>query len=452
MVRIKNLSKIKIKKYMPSKEIIDSSPVSDISGTIDIPGDKSISHRALLLGAMAEGETTANGFLNGEDCIATMEALTCLGVRFELKDTDLKVISRGIKNFIPPRKELDLGNSGTGMRLLMGILSSAPFSSKLTGDSSLLSRPMERIAKPLRMMGARIKTSNGRPPVEITGSSKLKAISYSLPVSSAQLKSAILLASLSSEGLTKVTSPGISRDHTERMLKAMGIKIDCSDTISLLGPQKIKPSKLNIPRDFSSASFFIVAGLIGSERGILIPKVNVNDTRIGLLEILNNMGANLQILNKKKIGSEYIADIFVRKSNLKGVKVDSSLVSLSIDELPILFIAAAYAKGVTEVMGASELRYKESDRLSAMSRGLEEVGVRNEERQDGIIIYGGPIKGGTVNSFGDHRVAMSFIIAGIKAEGNLSVYNTKSIDTSFPNFVDTACRLGLKVGKRVSSI
>ena len=432
---------------MLKKESLVSSPVSDISGTVDIPGDKSISQRALCLGAMAKGTTTVSGFLLGQDCISTMEALSSFGVKFELEGTNLRIISRGLKNFTAPKKDLDLGNSGTGMRLLMGLLSSSTFSTRLSGDNSLSRRPMERLAEPLRLMGARIKTSNGCAPVEIIGSSHLKGINYDLPAASAQLKSAILLASLNSEGRTVIRSPGPSRDHTERMFKSIGIDLNYGIEVSIVGPQELSPSHLSVPKDFSSAAFFIVAGLLNSKDGVLIPEVNMNYTRIGLLKILENMGARFEISNKRKIGEESIADIFVKKTDLKGLTVDPSLISLSIDELPILFIAAACAEGITQITGAKELRFKESDRISAMSEGLKNLGVKTIEKDDGIVIYGGKIKEGIVDSLGDHRIAMSFVIAGMKSEGDIYINNTKNIDTSFPDFVDKANKLGLKVIK-----
>jgi 3-phosphoshikimate 1-carboxyvinyltransferase len=350
-----------------------------------------------------------------------------------------------------PKATLDLGNSGTAIRLLMGLLAGQSFDSTLTGDASLRQRPMERVAAPLRLMGARIATApGGRPPVVIGRAAQLRGIDYELPMASAQVKSALLLAGLGAEGATTVRSPGPSRDHTERMLQSMGVRLGLSadgarHTVTVNGPATLRGVEIRVPADFSSAAFFLVAGCLAARDGLLIKNVGINPTRIGLLTILRDMGATIELRNERNVGAEPVADLWVAQSELKGIVVAPELVPLAIDEFPILFIAAAAAKGETIVSGADELRKKETDRIAVMAEGLRTVGIEIEERPDGARIVGGRMRGGTVDSRGDHRIAMSFAVASLHARERIDILNTAEVATSFPGFLDVASQAGLRV-------
>jgi len=420
-------------------------PVTSVGGTIDAPGDKSISHRAVLLGAIANGRTIVRGFLRGEDCLATIAAMRALGVQVEDAGEALVIHGAGQAGLRCADTPLDLGNSGTALRLLAGILAAQPFDSVLTGDVSLRSRPMERIAEPLRAMGASIATTDGCPPLHLAGGKSLFGIDYALPVASAQIKSAVLLAGLWARGTTTVRSPGPSRDHTERMLRAMGVPIEqvSAGVVSLEGPAQLNGLEIDVPADFSSAAFFIVAGLLGAADGLLIRGVGINPTRTGLLDVLRNMGGHIELRNRAERGAEPVADIWVQRSDLHGVEVGGEAVALSIDELPVLFVAAACAQGRTVVTDAAELRYKESDRITVMAAGLRAVGIETEETPDGLIVDGGQMRGGVVESCGDHRVAMAFAVASLAADGPIEIRSTAEIATSFPNFTTTAASAGL---------
>ena len=428
-----------------------ASPVNRIGGRITVPGDKSISHRALMLGAIAEGTTTVRGFLASEDCLATQGALEAMGVAIKRREDSVIIDGVGPHGLRAPKAMLDLGNSGTGIRLLMGLLAGQPFDSTLTGDASLRKRPMERVAAPLREMGAQIATADGgRPPVVVRGGAKLRGIEYQLPMASAQVKSALLLAALSAGGTTTIRSPGPSRDHTERMLESMGVRLGraadgVGHTVSLAGPATLRGGQVLVPADFSSAAFFIVAGCLAARDGLVVENVGINPTRTGLLAILRQMGARIELRNERFVGTEPVADIEVLQSELSGVVVPPELVPLAIDEFPVLFIAAAAAKGTTAVSGAEELRKKETDRIAVMARGLKTVGVEVEERPDGARIVGGALRGGTVDSGGDHRIAMAFTIASVRASAPIEILNTAEVATSFPNFLDVARAAGLKV-------
>jgi 3-phosphoshikimate 1-carboxyvinyltransferase len=429
-----------------------AEPVESVGGTITVPGDKSISHRALMLGAIAEGPTLIHGFLDGADCLATRAALEALGVQiYKNALQPVRVDGVGLHGLRAASKVLDLGNSGTGIRLMAGLLAGQAFDSELTGDASLRQRPMERVAEPLRTMGARIETSDGKPPLRVRGGSSLKGIDYELPIASAQVKSALLLAALFAEGRTTLRSPGPSRDHTERMLTNMGVAVEQSSdghghTVSLAGPATLRGREISLPADFSSAAFFIVAGCIGAPDGLLIKNVGVNPTRTGLLTILREMGADIELEAERRLGAEPVADLFVRQSELRGIDVPPSLVPLAIDEFPILFVAAAAARGTTRVSGAEELRKKETDRLAVMAQGLAAVGIAVEEQPGGLAVSGGRVRGGTVDSHGDHRVAMAFAIASLIARAPIDILNTAEVATSFPSFLEVATDVGLKVG------
>jgi len=427
-------------------------PANRVGGRITVPGDKSISHRALMLGAVARGTTVVHGFLASEDCLATQAALESMGVAIERqRDGVVRIEGVGGRGLSAPRGTLDLGNSGTAIRLLMGLLAGQAFDSTLTGDASLRQRPMERVAAPLRQMGARIATSDGgRPPVAIHGGASLRGIDYELPMASAQVKSALLLAALYATGTTTVRSPGPSRDHTERMLESMGVRLEQSTegeghTVSLTCPGALRAREVLVPGDFSSAAFFIVAACLAARDGLTIENVGINPTRTGLLTILREMGAKIELRNERNLGAEPVADLHVVQSDLRGVVVPPELVPLAIDEFPILFVAAAAADGETVVSGAEELRKKETDRIAVMARALQAVGVEVEERPDGARIVGGDIRGGTVDSRGDHRIAMSFAVASVRASGPIDILGTAEVATSFPNFLEVATAAGLDV-------
>ncbi len=411
-------------------------PAALTSGTVTVPGDKSISHRALLLGAIAEGQTEVEGFLAGEDCLATLSALRALGVSIDnADDTTVRIDGVGLSGLNMPGKALDLGNSGTGMRLLAGLLCGQQFDNTLTGDDSLTSRPMQRIIEPLSMMGASIDSNDGKPPLVIHGGRVLTGIHYTLPVASAQVKSAILLAGLYARGETVVIEQAATRDHTERMLKAMGASVSAdSGNIQLQATERLEATSIKVPADLSSAAFVILATLIAKDAEVLITNVGVNPTRTGVMEILREMGGDISVENPQLVGEEPVADIRVRSSLLHGIAVDPSLVSRAIDEFPVLFVAASRAIGTTRFAGIGELRVKESDRISTMANGLRALGVNVDETDDGAEIHGGELSGGTVDSFGDHRIAMSFVIAATVANSEIRIRNIDAVDTSFPGF------------------
>jgi 3-phosphoshikimate 1-carboxyvinyltransferase len=431
-------------------------PVPGVSGTVRVPGDKSVSHRSLMLGSIADGVTEVRGFLESEDCLSTMKAMRALGVKIEqVGPQAVRVHGVGMKGLKQASHALDLGNSGTSMRLMTGLLSGQPFDSELIGDSSLMKRPMERAAKPLRQMGARIETLDGKPPVKIKGGASLTGIRYELPVASAQVKSAVLLAGLYAKGPTTVIEPAITRDHTERMLLSFGCRVDSAHgEVVLQPPAELKACSLEVPGDFSSSAFFMVAGSINPKQDavLTISGVGVNPTRTGLLDILALMGADLRVVNHRSAGAEPVADIEVRPAQLKGIHVPEHLVPLAIDEFPVLFVAAACAQGETMVTGAEELRVKESDRIAVMADGLKAMGVTCEVLPDGIRIQGNPsakvFSGGTVDSHGDHRIAMSFSVASLRAAAPIKILDVANVATSFPDFPGTAASAGLKVSVR----
>ena len=424
------------------------TPVSQVRGRIRVPGDKSISHRTLMLGGIASGVTEVSGFLASADCLATLEAQRRMGVRVDqLSPTQLRVQGVGKGGLAAPAGELDMGNAGTAIRLFMGLLAGQAFESTLTGDASLRKRPMERVAAPLRLMGARIDTQEGKPPVRILPVPQLHAIDYVLPMASAQVKSAVLLAALHADGTTRVAEPAPTRDHTERMLEGFGVSLRReAGQVWLTGGQTLTGTPIDVPGDFSSAAFFIVAGAIAGAAGFTIENVGVNPTRTGLLDILRLMGADIRVHPRAGAGAEPVADIEVRASDLRGIQVPEALVPLAIDEFPVLFVAAACASGETVVTGAAELRVKESDRLAVMAEGLTRLGIVNELLPDGIRIQGGGrFQGGTVDSHGDHRIAMSFAVASLCCDGPILVEDVENVGTSFPGFVQVAHAAGLEV-------
>lgn len=431
-----------------------SHPVKCIKGEIVVPGDKSISHRALIFGAIAEGTTTIKGFLDGEDCLATLNAFKSMGVSID-GPCDQEVVINGVGKYglVKPEGVIDCGNSGTSMRLLAGLLAAQSFDSELTGDESLLKRPMLRISKPLTQMGATISTQDGKPPIEITGGNQLSAIDYVMPEASAQVKSCILVAGMYAEGTTSITEKGISRDHTERMLKTFSYPIETyKNTIKIAANFECKGTNIIVPGDISSAAFFIVAATIIPGSDLLIRNVGVNPTRTGVIHILKDMGADITILNHRFYGEEPVADLRIKSAKLKGIIIDESMVPLAIDEFPILFIAASCAEGQTILHGARELRMKESDRIGAMAQGLEQLGIVTQVFDDGIQIDGGIVQGGEVDSLGDHRIAMSFAIAGAIAKQPITVTNCSNVATSFPDFVLTANSVDFRIEDVIDNV
>lgn len=404
-----------------------------------------------MLGSIAEGTTDVRGFLESEDCLATMKAMRALGVMVERPGAqEVRVHGVGLKGLRAAGHALDMGNSGTAMRLMVGLLSGQSFDSELIGDASLMQRPMERAAAPLRLMGANIATSDGKPPVKIARSAVLTGIHYDLPVASAQVKSAVLLAALYAQGATSVVEPAVTRDHTERMLLAFGCKVETADgKVTVTPPEQLHACSLEVPGDFSSAAFFLVAGCISQGTGLTIRGVGINPTRTGLLDILALMGADLRLVNHRSAGAEPVADIEVHPAQLKGIHVPEQLVPLAIDEFPALFIAAACAQGETIVTGAQELRVKESDRIAVMAEGLHALGVQCEVLPDGMRIRGRPqghaFSGGKVHSHGDHRIAMSFTVASLRAAAAIDIQDVANVATSFPGFIHTARAAGLNL-------
>ncbi len=423
-----------------------TSPGRRVAGDIRVPGDKSISHRAAILGAVAEGTTEIHGFLEGEDCLATLAALAAMGVRIERPGAGrVRIHGVGLGGLEAPPSALDLGNSGTSMRLLVGLLAGQGFDSILVGDASLMSRPMERVAAPLRRMGADVSTNEGRPPVTIQGGRTLRGEEHRLEVPSAQVKSALLLAGIQAQGRTLVREPGTSRDHTERMLGAFGVQVTRDGgAVAVEGRARLGAVPIDVPGDFSSAAFFIVAALIAGRNPLWIRNVGVNPTRTALIDILRMMGADIRLHLLAEIAGEPRADIEVFPGTLRGIVVPEALVPVAMDELPVLFAAAAVAEGETVVTGAGELRVKESDRLTAMAQGLTALGVGVENRPDGLRICGGAVGGGEVDCRGDHRIAMSFAVLGARARAPVVIDDVQNVATSFPGFAALARSAGLR--------
>ncbi len=436
-------------KTMQEKSIIYKVKAGGtVKGEIRVPGDKSISHRSIMLGSLAEGVTKIEGFLEGEDALATLQAFRDMGVVIEGPEEGCVTVNGvGLNGLEKPSGPLYVGNSGTSMRLLSGILAGQKFDSELTGDVSLTKRPMNRVANPLRDMGLTVDTAeNGRPPMKISGGASLKAIDYTMPMASAQVKSCVLLAGLYAEGKTSVTEPAPTRDHTERMLRGFGYQVNREgDTISLEAGGKLTGTNIDIPADISSATFFLVAAAITPGSDITLTHVGINPTRIGVINILRLMGTDLTLSNEREVGGEPVADINVKYAPLKGIRIPEDQVPLAIDEFPALLVAAACAEGETVLTGAEELRVKETDRIQAMADGLTILGIDCETTPDGIIVQGGQLKGGEVESFHDHRIAMSFTIAALRSSGDITVNNCANVATSFPNFTELAKSVGISL-------
>jgi len=430
--------------------IVDAGGV--LKGSIRVPGDKSISHRSIMFGALAEGVTKVSGFLNGEDNLATLNAFRSMGVNItEPKDGKLEITGVGMHGLQAPSSDIDVGNSGTSIRLLSGLLSGAiskkNFNVVLTGDSSLSTRPMKRVTDPLKLMGALVETNEkGTPPLNIHGGKTLTGIDYLMPMASAQVKSCLLLAGLYANGKTCVTEPAPTRDHTERMLRGFGYAVKSDNgTICLSGGGKLTATGIDIPADISSATFFMVGATIAEGSDITLEHVGINPTRIGIINILRLMGASIDVTNERDIGGEPVADIRVKSAKLKGINIPEDQVPLAIDEFPAIFVAASCATGETVLTGAEELRVKESDRIQVMADGLTILGIQAQSTKDGIRIQGGTIGSGHVESHGDHRIAMSFAMAALVANGPITIGNCANVATSFPSFIALANASGLSI-------
>lgn len=428
-------------------------PGGSVRGEARVPGDKSISHRSIMLGSLAQGTTHIRGFLEGDDALATVAAFRAMGVRIDgPHDGVIIVHGVGLHGLQPPTQALDLGNSGTSIRLLSGLLAGQRFASELTGDASLCGRPMGRVMTPLALMGARISGADkGTPPLSITGGCALHGIHYDLPMASAQVKSCVLLAGLYAQGTTSVTEPAPTRDHTERMLRGFGYAVnrDAQGVISLQGGGVLHAADIEVPADISSAAFLLVAATIAPGSELLLQHVGINPTRIGIINLLRLMGADIELQDEREVGGEPVADLLVRSAALHGIEIPEVEIPLAIDEFPALFIAAACAQGRTVLRGAEELRVKESDRIAAMAEGLQVLGVATQVLDDGIIIDGfgaaGSFGCGTLNSHHDHRIAMAFAIAGLRASGDIRIQAVDNVATSFPGFDALTRGLGLQI-------
>ena len=434
-------------------------PGKALKGEILMPGDKSISHRSIMCAAIAKGSSVIRGFLKGEDCLATLDAFSKMGVNIDQHEKEIVVHGVGLQGLKKPNADLYLGNSGTSMRLMSGLLCGQSFSSTLTGDASLSFRPMERIVTPLTTMGANISSGKGGcPPLEINPSEKLKAFSYELPIASAQVKSCLMFASLYADGPVVIKEKLQTRDHTELMFRKFGIDVSIEESeglkeIHVLPPKSMDATDINIPGDFSSAAFLILAALITPGSDLTLMNIGINKTRIALLEVLIEMGADIKLSNVIH-EYEHCADISIRASELKGITLNPKLVPNLIDEMPVLFIAAALAEGTTRIRGAEELRFKESDRLESMAKTLNLFGVKHKIFEDGIDIKGVdqfetdlPFNSGEIDSFGDHRIAMASIMGALRSKGSCKVKNCNNISTSFPGFINLSNRIGITLEK-----
>ncbi|MEW6764725.1 MAG: 3-phosphoshikimate 1-carboxyvinyltransferase [Pseudomonadota bacterium] len=431
-------------------------PGGALSGRVRVPGDKSISHRSIMFGSLAEGVTEVSGFLEGEDSLNTLRCFRRMGVEIEGPETlgtgRVRIHGVGLSGLKNPDSPLWLGNSGTSMRLMSGIIAGQDFDVVMEGDESLSRRPMRRVTEPLALMGARIDTNEGgRPPLRVHGGSALKGIRYVMPMASAQVKSCLLLAGLYAEGETCVTEPAPTRDHTERMLQGFGYDVrrekgeGGASTVCLSGGGKLTGTVIDVPADISSAAFFLVGASIAEGSDLILEHVGINPTRTGVIDILRLMGADIEVLNEREVGGEPVADLRVRSAPLKGIRIPEELVPLAIDEFPALFVAAACAEGETVLTGAEELRVKESDRIQVMADGLVALGVDARPTPDGMVIRGGAMHGGTVVSHGDHRIAMSFAMAALRATGTIQIEDCENVNTSFPGFEGLAAGAGLTI-------
>ncbi|MGN4423741.1 3-phosphoshikimate 1-carboxyvinyltransferase [Bacillus cereus group sp. MYBK30-1] len=417
---------------------------NSLNGEIVVPGDKSISHRAVMFGAIAEGTTRVSNFLLGEDCLSTIACFQKLGVKIEQSGNDVTIYGKGLENLQEPKEVLDVGNSGTTIRLMLGVLSNTPFHSTIIGDESIGKRPMKRVTDPLSKMHAQIDgRENGQyTPLSIRGG-RVKGIHYHAPVASAQVKSAVLLAGLQGEGVTTVTEPMQSRDHTERMLRAFGCTVEVNErTISLQGGQQLKGTEIKVPGDISSAAFFLVAGAIVQNSKLVLKNVGLNPTRTGILDVLTKMGARISINNIRNEEFEPCGDITIETSKLKGIEIGGSLIPRLIDEIPVIALLATQAEGITVIKDAEELKVKETNRIDTVVDELGKLGAKIEATPDGMIIYGKQnLKGNTVNSHGDHRIGMMLAIASCIVDGEVKIENSDAVAVSYPNFFEQLAAL-----------
>lgn len=422
-------------------------PGGKLAGSIRVPGDKSMSHRVIMLGSLAEGKTHVSGFLEGEDALATLGAFRDMGVMIsEPQSGRLTIDGVGLGGLRAPKGIIDLGNSGTSIRLMAGLLSGQSFGSVLTGDQSLLRRPMARVITPLTQMGALISSREGCPPLDISGGQKLQGVHYPLPIASAQVKSSVLLAGLYAEGFTSVLEPAPTRDHTERMLRGFGYSVQVeAGAIGLEGGGVLYGTTVDIPADISSAAFFMVGASIAEGSDLVLEHVGINPTRDGVIRILKAMGADIALSNMRDVGGEPVADVRIRSAPLKGIEIPVEEVPLAIDELPAILVAAACAEGVTVLRGAEELRVKESDRIASMAEGLTRLGITNTVHADGITVTGGDIRGGVIATHHDHRIAMSFAVAALRASERIKISDCAHVATSFPGFAELATQVGLRL-------
>ncbi|WP_078120191.1 3-phosphoshikimate 1-carboxyvinyltransferase [Thiosocius teredinicola] len=423
-------------------------PGGKLTGSLRVPGDKSISHRSLMLGSLAEGTTEVSGFLEGEDSLATLNAFRQMGVSIDgPHDGRLVIQGVGMHGLKAPQAALDLGNSGTAMRLMAGLMAGQGMEVTVIGDESLSRRPMKRVTDPLAKMGASIDTTEtGTPPLQIHAADALNGIDYDMPVASAQVKSCLLLAGLYAQGKTCVTEPAPTRDHTERMLQGFGYAVQRDGSrVCVEGGGKLSACNIDVPADISSAAFFLVGASIAPNSDLTLQHVGMNPTRDGVINILRLMGADITVMNEREVGGEPVADLRVRSAALKGIRIPEDQVPLAIDEFPVLFVAAACAEGETVLTGAEELRVKESDRIQVMADGLHTLGVDARPTADGIVIQGGAIGGGRVDSHGDHRIAMAFTMAALRAQGDIVIDDCANVNTSFPRFVELAAGVGSRV-------
>lgn len=430
-------------------------PGGALKGRIRVPGDKSISHRSIMLGSIAEGTTTVTGFLEGEDSLATLKAFQAMGVKIDGPHQGKVTIQGvGLKGLKAPSHPLNMGNSGTSMRLLSGIIAGQNFDCELTGDASLSKRPMKRVIDPLTLMGAKIDSADkGLPPLHIHGATSLKAIDYTLPMASAQVKSCVILAGLYAQGETRVVEPAPTRDHTERMLRGFGYEVnvtkldELATEVRVKGGGKLTATHIDVPSDISSAAFYMVAASIAKGSDLVIEHVGINPTRTGIIDILRLMGADLTLENEREVGGEPVADIHVRYAPLKGIQIPEHLVPLAIDEFPVLFVAASAAQGKTVLTGAEELRVKESDRIQVMADALHAVGIDAQPTEDGMIINGGKqsAQNAQIISHHDHRISMAMTVAGLTAVAPIQIEDCANVNTSFPRFIELANSVGLNV-------
>ncbi|NNC23347.1 3-phosphoshikimate 1-carboxyvinyltransferase [Salinisphaera sp. USBA-960] len=428
-------------------------PGGRLTGQIRVPGDKSISHRALLLGAIAEGRTTVAGFLESEDCLATLAAVRALGARVEREGECWQIEGTGASSLTAPDASLDLGNSGTSMRLLVGVLAGQSFASHVTGDASLYRRPMDRVIEPLTQMGAAIQSDEGCAPLTVHGQRPLTAIDYTPPVASAQIKSCVLLAGLFADGRTTVREVGVSRDHTERMLSSFGVPVTRFEAgVSIIGGSPLYGTDVVVPTDLSSAAFFLVGAAIAPDSALWLSEVGINPTRRGVLDCLARMGAVIEYHNERELAGEPVADLHIRGGDLSAIDIGAVDVALAIDELPALCIAAACARGTTQITGAAELRVKESDRIAVVAGGLAALGVDVTIQSDGMTITGtdaaDAFAGGRIATHGDHRIAMAFAMAALRASAPIVIDDCAPVATSFPGFETLAAEAGLAIARQ----